>query len=94
MPPLTPWLITTSLVYLPLSLLVGNLLAAQSLRAFTLPGYFPVYIHLLTFGWITLLIFGVVFWKSPKYSREKPRASESLGLLRLAKLGLLMRAVG
>jgi hypothetical protein len=56
----------------------------------------PVYFHLLMVGWISQLIFGVVFWMFPKYSAERPRGSEGLGWATygLLNMGLLLRAVG
>lgn len=80
MPPLTRWLVKTSFIYLALALIAGLLVELQSaFKLTTLGGLFPVYIHLFVLGWITQLIFGVVFWMFPKYSAEKPRGSESLG---------------
>ncbi|HUH98091.1 MAG TPA: hypothetical protein VLZ89_12070 [Anaerolineales bacterium] len=96
MPTLTRWFIKTSFVYLALALIAGLLLAIQSMFDLTaLGGLFPIYIHLLVFGWLTQLVFGVVFWMFPKYSTEKPRGSEFLGWWTYALLnaGLLLRAI-
>ncbi len=95
MPPLTRWFVKTSFVYLALALIVGLLVALQSTLGLTaLSGLFPVYIHLFVLGWLTQLIFGVVFWMFPKYSAETPRGSETLGwwTYALLNLGLLLRA--
>ncbi|HEX8992544.1 MAG TPA: hypothetical protein VF784_12770 [Anaerolineales bacterium] len=97
MPTLTRWLVKTSFVYLALALLAGLLLAAQSTLGLAVPDeLFPVYIHLLVFGWLTQLVFGVVFWMFPKYSAERPRGSETLGwwTYALLNLGLILRAIG
>jgi hypothetical protein len=96
MPTLTRWFIKTSFIYLALALIAGLLLAAPSIfRLSALGGLFPVYIHLLVFGWLTQLVFGVVFWMFPKYSADKPRGSETLGWWTYALLnaGLILRAV-
>jgi hypothetical protein len=96
MPPLTRWFVKTAFVYLVLALIAGLLLAVQSIFNLTMPGgLFPVYIHLFVFGWLTQLIFGVVFWMFPKYSTEKPRRSETLGwwIYGLLNTGLLLRAL-
>src|SRR5690606_4328602 len=55
----------------------------------------PVYFHLLMVGWVTQLIFGVVFWMFPKYSPQRPRGSERLGWAAywLLNAGLLLRVV-
>lgn len=96
MPPLTRWFVKTSFVYLALALIAGLLLEFQSLFKLTaLGGLFPVYIHLFVLGWLTQLIFGVVFWMFPKHSAETPRGSEALGwwTYALLNLGLLLRAL-
>ena len=97
MPLLTCWFVKTSLVYFVLALIAGLLLAMGSVsNTLSIAGLFPIYIHLLVFGWLTQLIFGIVFWMFPKYSREKPRVSEPLGWATygLLNLGLLLRAIG
>ena len=96
MPTLTRWFIKTSLVCLALALISGLLMAVRAVFNVTLLyGLFPVYIHLLVFGWLTQLVFGVVFWMFPKYSTEKARGSETLGWWTyiLLNVGLLLRAV-
>ncbi|MCC7119067.1 MAG: hypothetical protein IT310_11120 [Anaerolineales bacterium] len=89
MPLLTRTLIKTGMICLILALILGIALALGATN-----GLFPAYIHLLVFGWITQLIFGVVFWMFPKYSLEQPRGSEALGwwMYALLNSGLLMRA--
>lgn len=96
MPPLTRWMLKTALVYLLLALLVGIGQAAAPFTAGSLPilrSLEPVRVHMFVVGWITLLIFGVVFWMFPKYSREKPRGHEWLGWATyvLLNAGLLLR---
>jgi len=98
MPPLTRWFVRTSLAYLVAALLVGLGLMLGPLVS--LPPVFaalqPVYFHLLMVGWVTQLIFGVVFWMFPKQSNQQPRGSEGLGWATYALLnaGLLLRAIG
>jgi cbb3-type cytochrome oxidase subunit 1 len=98
MPALTRWFLRSSLVFLLIAMFLGVLQAARSplnlpagLNAFS-----PVYFHLFMVGWVTQLIFGVVFWMFPKYSKEQPRGSETLGWATfwLLNLGLLLRLVG
>ena len=90
MPLLTRIFIKTAMSCLAFALVLGILLASGMTN-----GLFPVYIHLLVFGWLTQLIFGVVFWMFPKYSLEKPRDSEALGwwTYALLNIGLLLRAI-
>ncbi len=97
MPSLSRTFIKAGLVYFIVGLLAGVLYLGQPL--FHLPPtvsvIYPVYIHLLTVGWITQLIMGVVYWMFPKYSKERPRRSDQLGWVVFAMLnaGLIMRAV-
>ena len=93
MPPLTRWFLKAALVYLVLALCAGVLLALPD--AILIPGAFPVYFHLLTFGWLTQLIFGIAFWMFPKFSTTRPRGPEWLGwsTFLLLNIGLLLRMV-
>ena len=90
MPLLTRTFIKTALVYLALALLLGILLTLHVSN-----GFFPVYIHLLVFGWLTQLIFGVVYWMFPKYSSQLPRGREALSWVTYGALniGLILRAI-
>ena len=98
MPAVTRWFIKTSLVCFVAALLVGIALMAQAGLSLPAPvaSLGPVYFHLFMVGWITQLIFGVVYWMFPKYSREKPRRSERLAWATfwLLNAGLLLRVVG
>jgi hypothetical protein len=93
MPPLTRWFLKTALVYLILALCAGILLAMPDPTR--LAGLFPVYFHLLTFGWLTQLIFGVALWMFPKYTPTQPRGPEWLGwsTLVLLNTGLILRMI-
>lgn len=98
MPVLTRWFLKSSLLFLVLSALLGVLLAARA--PLGLPGaigaFNPLFFHLFMVGWVTQLIFGVVFWMFPKYSRENPYRSERLGwsVFWLLNIGLGLRLVG
>lgn len=98
MPPLTRWFIKASLVFLVLAMLTG--LAYTANVAWRISPLFgalgPVYYHLFLVGWVTQIIFGVVYWMFPKYSLERPRGSENLGWATfwLLNFGLIMRTIG
>jgi hypothetical protein len=98
MPALTRWFIKSSFVYLIAALIVGVGLAMQAPLHLpsALSSLMPVYLHLFMVGWVAQLIFGVIYWMFPKYSKEKPRGSEGLGwaTLGLLNIGLILRAVG
>ncbi len=97
MPTLTRWFLKSSLLYLLLAVMLGVLLEIPntldldwSVRAFS-----PFYFHSFMVGWVAQLIFGVVFWMFPKFSKEQPRGSETLGWATfwLLNCGLLIRLV-
>jgi heme/copper-type cytochrome/quinol oxidase subunit 1 len=98
MPRLTRYFIKTALIYLAAALLLGLLLAARS--TIELPpellALSPVYFHLFMVGWVMELIFGMLFWMLPKYSKEKPRGHERLAWAAywLINAGLILRVIG
>lgn len=98
MPKLTRWMIKTSLIYLVLALLAGILLGLRSALGWNwVPaGLSPSYFHLYMVGWVSLLIFGVVFWMFPKYTQAQPRGSQGLGwaVYGLINAGLVLRVLG
>ena len=97
MPVLTRWFVKSALAYFVGALLLGV--------AVTLPAVLPappavgalgpVYFHFFMVGWVAQLIFGVVYWMFPRYSKKHPRGSETLGWATygLLNVGLLVRAV-
>ncbi len=95
MPRLTRYFIKTALLYLALALVLGLLLAARA--ALDLPAEFaalsPVFFHVFMVGWAAQLIFGMLFWMLPKYSKERPRGNETLAWLAyiLINIGLVLR---
>ena len=97
MPTLTRWFLKTALLCLVAALLVAVLLSAGGIL--TLPAVFvglgPVYFHLFMVGWVTELIFGVVFWLFPRFNKETPRGRPWLGwsVYVLLNLGLLLRVI-
>lgn len=90
MPLLTRVLIKTAIAYFALAPLLGIFVVVRPTA-----GIFPVYIHLFVFGWLTQLIFGVIYWMFPKYSKLKPRGYESLGWITYItlNLGLIGRVI-
>lgn len=98
MPPLTRWMVKTSLVYLVLALISGILLGMRTaLSATWVPsGLTPAYFHLYMVGWVTLMIFGIVYWMFPKFTMAGPRGSDWLGwaVYVLLNMGLILRVAG
>ena len=97
MPPLTRWYIKTAFVALALAMTLGVALALAGVL--DLPGWVvylaPAFFHLLMVGWVTQMIFGVIFWMFPIVSRARPRGSERLGWATYVLLngGLALRVV-
>lgn len=99
MPPVTRWMLKTSLIYLILALLVGvmqGLMRVWPNMPLMVRQLEPIRMHLFAVGWITLLIFGVVYWMFPKYSREMQRGHEwlSWAAYGLLNAGLILRVIG
>jgi predicted membrane channel-forming protein YqfA (hemolysin III family) len=98
MPAVTRWFLKAGLAYFVVALLLGVLLAAPAVLPLppVIAALGPVYFHLLMVGWVAQLIFGVVYWMFPRYSKDKPRGSEGLALATFVSLnvGLVLRAMG
>jgi len=92
MPTLTRWFIKASLISLILGLATG---LWQQVPGVAIAGLSPVYLHLLTFGWLTQLIFGIAIWMFPVYSKEQPRGPAwlSWGTFVTLNAGLALRVV-
>lgn len=92
MPTITRWYVKTSLISLLLGISLG---AVQLYPKINLPGAYPIFIHLLTFGWLTQLIFGIAIWMFPTFSKEMPRGPEWIGWIIYASLnsGLILRII-
>lgn len=95
MPNLTRWYIRSALIYLVIALILavflalpGSIQLPQCLRAMT-----PVYFHLFLVGWVTQLIFGVIYWMFPIIDRENPYGNElfNWACYILLNTGLLLR---
>jgi heme/copper-type cytochrome/quinol oxidase subunit 1 len=97
MPVLTRWFLRSALLYLAAALLLGVVLALPGSVA--LPAFVramnPAYFHLFLVGWVTQMIFGVIFWMFPIITRAQPRGNERLGWASyiLLNVGLLLRVV-
>jgi hypothetical protein len=55
----------------------------------------PTYLHLIVVGWLTQLIFGVIYWMFPLISKASPRGDPRLAWAAFICLnaGLLIRLV-
>lgn len=83
MPPLTRWLLKAAFLYLAAAFSAALLLVARLLWSLPLPAspLSNLFFHLFMVGWLSQLIFGVVYWMFPVFSRDRPRHSPRLGRL-------------
>lgn len=97
MPILTRWAIKAAMIYLVLGMISGVLYWAnvqwniwQLLSALN-----PIYIHMLVVGWLTQLIFGVIYWMFPIISKENMRGDPRLAwsVFILLNVGLVLRII-
>ncbi len=81
MPTLTRWFLKTGFVHLVAALLIGVAMAAPAAVPGIplLRGFGPVYFHLFLVGWVTQMIFGVIYWMFPIITRDQPRGRPWLG---------------
>jgi hypothetical protein len=93
MPALTRWFIKAALAYLAAALLLGLVLALPAEKPPFVRYMNPGYFHLFLVGWVTQMIFGVIYWLFPIITRDRPRGNERLGWASFALLniGLLLR---
>jgi hypothetical protein len=98
MPSLTRWYLKSALVWLVAALMAWTLLALRPLLGLpaALSALSPVAVHLLMVGWVTQLIFGIVFWMFPKPAPARAEWHRRVGMLTWLCLnaGLLARALG
>lgn len=78
MPPLTRWYIRSGLLHLVLALFLAVGLALPNAPAFV-RAMNPVFFHLFLVGWVTQMIFGVIYWMFPIVSRAQPRGNLGVG---------------
>jgi len=97
MPTFTRWAIRLGMGYLLLGML--GWLAYSADQFADLPGNWsalrPVSIHLITVGWLTQLIFAVIYWMFPIISRQNPYGASWIAWMGFAwlNLGLVARAI-
>ena len=97
MPLLTRWHIKSAFVALALAMALGVVLALAGVH--DLPSWVvylnPAFFHLLMVGWVTQMIFGVIYWMFPIVTRARPRGSARLGWATyvLLNAGLALRVV-
>lgn len=96
MPALTRWFIKSALVYLAAALLLALVLALPAEKPRFIDYMTPGYFHLFLVGWVTQMIFGVIYWLFPIITRDRPRGNERLGwaCFALLNIGLLLRVAG
>ena len=97
MPRLTRWYIKSAFFYLAIALLLSLILALPN--AISIPPFVramnPAYFHLFLVGWVTQMIFGVIYWMFPIITRANPRGNKRIGWVSyvLLNVGLLLRVI-
>lgn len=97
MPALTRWYIKSAMFYLMAALILAAVLALPG--SINLPAFIgamsPAYFHLFLVGWVTQMIFGVIYWMFPIITRKNPRGNEKLAWSSyfLLNAGLLLRVI-
>lgn len=95
MPTLTRWTIRAAMIYLLVGLSAGTLywVNAQWSLSPILSSLSPTYIHVLVVGWLTQLIFGVIYWMFPIIRKNNMRGDPRLAwaVFGLLNAGLLLR---
>lgn len=97
MPRLTRWYLRAGLLHLIVGLGLTAAGGLSLLRPFgwALTSAGPAALHLLVVGWVTQVIFGVVWWMFPRHTKAAPYGSVRLGWATFACLntGLILRLV-
>ena len=97
MPLLTRWVIRTAMLYLVIGMVIGLLYWANVQWSFApiMSTLNPTYLHMLVVGWLTQLIFGVIYWMFPIISKDNMRGDTRLAwaVFGLLNAGLIMRIV-
>ena len=97
MPVLTRWTIRTAMIYLVAGMVSGVLYWANAQWAFApiLSALSPIYLHMLVVGWLTQLIFGVIYWMFPIIRKDNMRGDPRLAraVYGLINAGLILRIV-
>ncbi|MDX1663776.1 MAG: hypothetical protein R3272_08280 [Candidatus Promineifilaceae bacterium] len=95
MPTVTRWYLKSSFLYLLAAVGVGVWLALRGLAP--VPAFLafvqPVYVHLFLVGWVTQLIFGVVYWLFPPPREGDRHDAVWWATFILLNIGLLLRVV-
>jgi hypothetical protein len=98
MPSLTRWYLKLSLIYLSVAMGLRLALSANRPLGLSIPAgaFEAISYHLFMVGWVTQLIFGVVYWMFPKVSRDNPRGNERIAwfVFWSLNLGLVLRLTG
>ena len=97
MPLLSRWHVKMAFLYFVAGTVIGGLMMTG--KWIEVPRWVwllrQTHVHLLVFGWITQLIFGIAYWMLPRLTRFEPRGNELVNwaVFITFNVGLLMRAV-
>ena len=97
MPLLSRWHVKMAFIYFLAGIIIGGLMMTG--KWIEMPRWVwllrQTHVHLLVFGWITQLIFGIAYWMLPRLTRFQPRGNELVNwtVFITFNVGLLMRVV-
>ncbi len=98
MPTLSRWSMRAAMFYLIGGMMAGALYWAQAAWSIWTPLAYlsPIYIHMLVVGWLTQLIYGVIYWMFPVIRKDNLRGDPrpAWAVFVLLNVGLLMRIGG
>jgi len=95
MPLLSRWHVKMAFIYFLAGIIIGGLMMTG--KWIEMPRWVwllrQTHVHLLVFGWITQLIFGIAYWMLPRLTRFQPRGNELVNwtVFITFNVGLLMR---
>lgn len=90
MPKLSRWAIKCALIHFALGVATGGLMLAAKAGYgdLSLLSHRMVHIHLLLFGWLVQLIFGVGYWILPKFTKGPRHGKTGLAVAAVVVLNV------
>lgn len=95
MPTLSIWSIRAACVHLVVGWTIGALMLAGKSLSLPWPvfDWLPLHIHLLFFGWMVQLAFGVAYWMLPTFGRDRGRRPPAVAAVVLANVAVVLALV-
>ena len=90
MPRLSRWAIKLALLHFAAGIALGGMMLAAKAGwgDLGLLGHRMVHVHMLLFGWVLQLVFGVAYWILPKFSDGPKRGTPALAVAAVVLLNI------